>query len=224
MLVPLVCRETGGGKAWSTRLLRLLVLQCGWRNPEFIRKANRSHRTKELHNCVMVNGVPDTEHQLSPHDRWDVLCSAVAIANAIHDRTVTAQNVIRNCCERFEQVLCGRAGDLDRSLDVPIAAAVVVVDLEVPQAFDQAQEVIQYMSVMCANRGTPGSFFFPRIRVLVNAVKQGDSLAEHILRSRDERRAIHVRNAFRYQEFVSGAKRVRLCWCRTRLMPIRRVG
>jgi len=133
-----------------------------------------------------MNGVAHAEHQLSGHDRANTLSTTIAVTNAVNDHAVSLQNIGGNCGEGRGQILCRRAGNFDGGLNVPVAAALVVIDVKVPQAFDQAREVVQDMPVMRSNRRSPRPFFLLRIGVLVDAVKQRKPLAQYILRSRDE--------------------------------------
>src|ERR1700757_1696187 len=187
MPVLAVCPETRGEKTWLTRRLCLLIFQSGWCHPEFSGKRDRSQRAQKFHDCVMVNGVTDTKHQLSRNGRAGTLSIAIAITNTVSDCAIMVQYIRRNCLQCLQDFLCCKARDFDEGFDVPVAAPIVVVDLVVPQTFDQAKEMIQDVSVVRANRRPPWSFFLPRIGVLVNAVKQGETLAQHIFRSRDER-------------------------------------
>src|SRR5690348_10927458 len=141
----------------------------------------------------MMNGVTDTKHQLSRDGRAGTLNIGIAITNAVSDCAIMVQYSRRNCLKSSKDLLSCKEHHFDGFFNVPVAAPMVVVDLVVPQPFDKAEEMIQDVPVVRANRRSPWYFCLAHIGILVNAVKQGETLAQHIFRSRDERRAVHVR-------------------------------
>src|SRR5690349_1548694 len=98
-----------------------------------------------------MNSVPHAEHQLTGDHGAHRLNALDTVADAVHDLALLLEYIRGNGSDRVDQIKRCRPCDFNRSLDLTIATSMIVVNLRIPESFDQALEMIENMPVVSAD-------------------------------------------------------------------------
>jgi hypothetical protein len=134
------------------------MLQRGGGDTKFVRQFHTDSRTQQPENRVVVDGVPDAEHDFPSQIRPHCFRFGIAITHAVRYSTLTLKKFVRKSSEFVYQTFgyetCTRHGILQ--LRVP--TALIVVDLASPNPFRQTEKVIEHVPIV-GSQGRRGLFF-----------------------------------------------------------------
>jgi hypothetical protein len=126
------------------------MVQRGGGNAKFVRQFHSDSGTQEPENCIVVDGVPDAEHDFPTQVRPHPLGLGFAITHAVRHHTLTLENFGRKASEFVYETFGYEACTRHRTLQLWIPTPLIVVDLASLNPFRQTEKVIEHVPIVGA--------------------------------------------------------------------------
>ena len=173
---------------------RFEMLQRRRRDAKLVGQRYSRLDTQQLQNGVVVNRMSDTKHDFSRHIGSDCFLASLAITDAIRHKALALQNALRQIAKLIHQCV-GHETRIDNGIfQLRIAAPLIVVDFSGANSFDEAQEMIEYVPVMCSQRSGEDSSEWLCIYFIAQAIEEEKALFENISYGTGQRRRRHVQS------------------------------
>ena len=102
---------------------------------------------------------------------------AVAITHTVGHGTFTLKNLAREASEVLDQTFSHEACISDRTLQLRIATPLIIVHLASPNPFRQAEEVVQHVPIVGAQRRGKGAFQPASVNLIAHPIQKCAALS-----------------------------------------------
>ena len=150
--------------------------QRGWCNSELVGQIDSCPGAQQLENGVVVDRVPDAEHDFTRHVGRYGFFSTALVSDPVAHKTLLLKTVGRKIAKLIHQLFSHEARLHEGRFQQGIPAPVIVVDFACANSLYETQEMLEDVPVVSSERSREDSSQGPCIDFFAEAAEEDKAL------------------------------------------------
>ena len=156
------------------------MLESGGTNSELVGQIDSCSGAQQLENGVVVDRVPDAEHDFTRHVGRYGFFSTVPVADSVADKTLLLKTVGRKIAKLIHQLFSHEARLHEGRFQQRISTPLIVVDFACANSLYETQEMLKDVPVVSSKRSREDSSQGPCVDFIAQATEEDKPLFKDI--------------------------------------------